>query len=228
MTAILLLLFVYVFTVTQSTKAFVLNISSANSKKYSWKHHPFIVKSSHHPITSHISVRRFSEHKVAAASSSTSLEALLSSSTISMLVDAACIGAGAVAGSLCRWQVGSLVNRAIETQPRWAYYQGWHTAGINVLGSFILGSLAGVPTVDSAAASIENHRGITARTRLMAGVGFCGAFTTFSTFSVDVVAMLTKGEMGRALSYMAVNNLGGVFAAFTGFSLARRIIGKGK
>ena len=62
------------------------------------------------------------------------------------------------------------------------------------------------------------------RGRLMAGVGFCGSFTTFSTFSVDIVGMLGKGEMARALSYMAVNNVGGVAAAFTGFTLAKRLI----
>ncbi|KAL7535349.1 hypothetical protein ACHAXR_010228, partial [Thalassiosira sp. AJA248-18] len=100
----------------------------------------------------------------------------------------------------------------------------WHTAGINILGSFVLGTLAGIPTVDQAAS--HDHRGITARTRLMAGVGFCGSFTTFSTFSFDVVGMLSKGEMTRACSYMAVNNVGGVMAAFAGFSMAKKIISR--
>ena len=89
----------------------------------------------------------------------------------------------------------------------------------------MLGTLAGLPTVDVAAAH-DHHHGITARTRLMAGVGFCGSFTTFSTFSVDIVGMLSKGEMVRALSYMALNNGGGIMAAFAGFNMAKRIIGK--
>ncbi|KAL7529225.1 hypothetical protein ACHAWF_002888 [Thalassiosira exigua] len=142
-----------------------------------------------------------------------------------MLIDAACIGAGAVTGALCRWQIGNIVTRKIaEEHPRLSHFQGWHTAGINVVGSLILGALAGLPTVDPAAS--HDHRGITARTRLMAGVGFCGSFTTFSTFSVDVVGMLGKGEMARALSYVALNNVGGVAAAFAGFSVARRIVGR--
>ena len=142
-----------------------------------------------------------------------------------MLVDFAHIGVGAVVGACARYQIGNIVNRKIaESHPRLAYYSGWHTAGINIFGSFVLGSLAGIPTITDAAAT--DSRGITARTRLLAGVGFCGSFTTFSTFSVDIVAMLNKGEVARALSYACVNNLGGVCAAFTGFSIARKVLSK--
>mmetsp|Transcript_28772 Transcript_28772/g.52056 ORF Transcript_28772/g.52056 Transcript_28772/m.52056 type:complete len:196 (+) Transcript_28772:29-616(+) len=141
-----------------------------------------------------------------------------------MLVDAAFIGVGAVTGAVCRYQIGNIVTRKIQEHPRLTYFQGWHTAGINILGSFVLGTLAGVPTVDPAAS--HDKRGITARSRLLAGVGFCGSFTTFSTFAVDVVGMLNKGEMTRAFSYMALNNVGGVMAAFAGFNLAKRILSK--
>eukprot|EP01083_Nonionella_stella_P129666 393442_1 len=142
-----------------------------------------------------------------------------------MLVDAAYIGVGAVTGAVCRYQIGNIVTRKIaEEHPRFSYFQGWHTAGINILGSFVLGTLAGIPTVDPAAS--HDHRGITARTRLLAGVGFCGSFTTFSTFSVDVIGMLGKGEMARAFSYVALNNVGGFMAAFAGFKVANRVIGK--
>mmetsp|Transcript_4046 Transcript_4046/g.7726 ORF Transcript_4046/g.7726 Transcript_4046/m.7726 type:complete len:219 (+) Transcript_4046:51-707(+) len=150
-----------------------------------------------------------------------------SSSSVGMLVvDAACIGVGAVTGAVCRYQIGNIVTRKIQERPSLSYFAGWHTAGINIVGSFVLGTLAGMPTVDPAAASLDHHRGITARSRLCMGVGFCGSFTTFSTFSVDVATMLGKGEMTRAFSYLALNNVGGVMAAFAGFNVAKRILSR--
>jgi len=151
-----------------------------------------------------------------------------SSSNIGMfVVDAACIGVGAVTGAVCRYQIGNIVTRKIQERPHLSYFAGWHTAGINIVGSFVLGTLAGMPTVDPAAASsLDQRRGITARSRLCMGVGFCGSFTTFSTFSVDVATMLGKGEMTRAFSYLALNNVGGVMAAFAGFNVAKRILSR--
>ena len=61
------------------------------------------------------------------------------------------------------------------------------------------------------------------RMKLLVGVGFCGAFTTFSTFSVDVVNMISKGELMRASTYIAVNNVGGVCAAGLGMMMVKRV-----
>ncbi|KAL3794836.1 hypothetical protein ACHAW5_004358 [Stephanodiscus triporus] len=94
------------------------------------------------------------------------------------------------------------------------------------MGSFALGFLAGVPTVEASHHGHKKWIGISPRTRLMAGVGFCGSFTTFSTFSVDVLGMLNRGDMARAFSYVAVNNVGGIAAAFAGFNFAKRIVYK--
>jgi CrcB protein len=54
-------------------------------------------------------------------------------------------------------------------------------------------------------------------------VGFCGSFTTFSTYSVDVIGFFSKGEKCRAMTYIAVNNIGGIGAAYLGFKVARRM-----
>jgi len=133
--------------------------------------------------------------------------------------DAAAVGVGAVCGALCRYQIGRLAVDRIAADPkRFGSFTGWHTCGINVLGSFVLGGIAGSPVASSPKAS-----GLTPRAKLLLGVGFCGSFTTFSTFSVDIVTWLAKGQTMKALSYATVNNVGGVAAAAAGMSLAKRI-----
>ena len=147
-----------------------------------------------------------------------------------MLADSAAIGIGAVAGALCRHEIGNFATRSIAENPkRLDFLSGWHTCGINICGSLVLGFLAGVPTINPTATSNSNGdklmKGISPRTRYCMGVGFCGSFTTFSTYSVDVVGFLGRGETLRAFSYIAANNIGAISAAYTGFKIARRICG---
>lgn len=140
-----------------------------------------------------------------------------------MIGDVAAVSLGAVVGAVSRYQVGNIATRIIAEDKRLAAFTGWHTAAINVFGSFILGSLAGVPTIDPSTKHQE-LKGISPRMRLLAGVGFCGSFTTFSTFSVDIIGMLNSGNVGRAIAYCSVNNVGGIAAAFAGFNMAKRMI----
>lgn len=133
--------------------------------------------------------------------------------------DAAAVGVGAVFGALSRYQIGRVATERIAADPKkYGHFTAWHTAGINVVGSFILGTVAGSPVATS-----PNASGLTPRAKLLLGVGFCGSFTTFSTFSVDIVTMLSQGQTLRALSYATFNNVGGVAAAAAGMSLAKRV-----
>ena len=145
--------------------------------------------------------------------------------------DAAAVGIGAVCGALCRHRVGQAATKQIERDPkRFGHLTGWHTAGINVLGSFILGGVFASPLVGAetlppvkGAPGATQSFGLSPRAKLMAGVGFCGSFTTFSTYSVDIVNMIGRGEAARALGYAMANNVGGVGAAACGMMLIRKI-----
>src|SRR5919108_5383014 len=86
----------------------------------------------------------------------------------------------------------------------------WMTVGINIAGSFLLGLLAA-----------ENWFSRDVREGL--GVGLLGGFTTFSTFSVQVVLETDAGRPGRALAYSAASVLGGIAAAAAGYALGRTI-----
>ena len=83
----------------------------------------------------------------------------------------------------------------------------WTVLAINVAGSFALGLLAGAGAGTDA--------------RAIAGVGFLGGFTTFSTFSLDVVTDLQEGRPGRALAYVLASVLLGVLAAACGWAVGR-------
>ena len=84
----------------------------------------------------------------------------------------------------------------------------WTTVGINIVGSFLLGLLAAEPWF-----SRDVREGL--------GVGLLGGFTTFSTFSVQIVLEVEAGEPGRAAVYLVASVLGGVAAAAAGFALGR-------
>ena len=86
----------------------------------------------------------------------------------------------------------------------------WSTLGINVAGSFLLGLLAAEHWFD---------RDI----REAIGVGFLGGFTTFSTFSVQIVLDVDAGEPVRAGAYLVASVVGGVAAAAAGYVLGRKL-----
>ena len=97
------------------------------------------------------------------------------------------VGAGGVLGALARHLLGERIDtRTVDT------------LAVNVLGRFVLGLLVAVPVADSLL--------------LLFGTGFCGAFTTFSTFAFETVRLFETGERRRAVA-TAVLNLVGALAA---------------
>ena len=92
------------------------------------------------------------------------------------LVAALAVGVGGSVGALARYAVGNAIER-----------RGLDTFTVNVLGSFVLGVVLAVGLGDTA--------------RLAFGVGFCGAFTTFSSFAVESVRLAEDESVGVAAVY---------------------------
>jgi CrcB protein len=86
----------------------------------------------------------------------------------------------------------------------------WTTVAINLAGSFLLGLLT---------ASAWFGRDA----REVIGVGFLGGFTTYSTFSVQVVLEADGGRPGTAIAYLLITVIGGVAFAVAGYALGRAI-----
>jgi CrcB protein len=87
------------------------------------------------------------------------------------------------------------------------------TLCVNVAGSLLLGVVLGL--------SLSGR--LPREARLAVGVGFLGAFTTFSTFSCDTIGMLERGANGSALINVAANLVVGLVAASIGFATARML-----
>ena len=121
-----------------------------------------------------------------------------------MFSDSLAVACGAVCGALARHNIA-----LIATQHALA---PWHIAGINTGGSALLGAVAAAPLPPAM--------------KLCVSVGACGAFTTCSTFSMDVVMMIEAEQFAKAASYMAVNNVGSVGAALGSYKLAKGIFPK--
>ncbi len=89
------------------------------------------------------------------------------------------------------------------------------TLAVNIVGSFAMGLLAGWLARQGSAG--ENWR-------LLLGVGVLGGFTTFSAFSLELVTLVQRGEMGGAALYAALSLAGGVIGLIAGLALMRAAV----
>ena len=114
------------------------------------------------------------------------------------------IALGGALGSLARYGLGGLAQRVSADFP-------WGTLTINILGSLLLGFL--MRYLLSTTLSAELRAGLT--------IGLCGGFTTFSTFSYEVVTLAESGSYGRAGAYALASVVLSLVAVLAGFWLAR-------
>jgi CrcB protein len=89
----------------------------------------------------------------------------------------------------------------------------WGTFVINVSGSLLLGFVSGLVL----------YHGLPETPRLLVGVGFCGAYTTFSTFGYDAIR-LAEGDAGLPAGAYALGSMvAGIFAAASGIAIAAAV-----
>jgi CrcB protein len=111
--------------------------------------------------------------------------------------------AGAV-GAPARYLLDDAISsRALGVFP-------WGTLLINVSGSFLLGLLAGLAL----------FHGLPPTAKVILGTGFCGAYTTFSTFTYETIRLLEEGAVNEAVRSALANLLLGAGAAAAGLAAA--------
>ncbi|XOV88569.1 MAG: fluoride efflux transporter CrcB [Pseudomonadota bacterium] len=120
------------------------------------------------------------------------------------------IGLGGALGAVARHGVAHVCNLLFGTQFPYG------TLVVNVVGSFLIGILF-VLLVERAL--------LPPVWRSVLIVGFLGAFTTFSTFSLQTLALFEEGRAGAALVYVGASVIVCVLAAALGLALARQLPG---
>ena len=91
----------------------------------------------------------------------------------------------------------------------------WGTFAVNIIGSFIIGVIFGLSTRTSL---ISNQM------KLLLATGFCGGFTTFSSFSLDTYGLLRDGQFMQAFGYVSISLILGFFAAYIGVQFIKTLL----
>ena len=117
---------------------------------------------------------------------------------------------GAGLGGVLRHTLNLVIGRAMGMGFPWA------TAFINVSGSVAMGFLVGWLAFRAGA-------GWTQSVRLFVATGVLGGYTTFSTFSLESILLLERGETGAALAYVCGSVALGMLGLWGGLSLARAL-----
>jgi CrcB protein len=115
------------------------------------------------------------------------------------------IALGGACGSVLRYLVGDIVARTLHL----AFPIG--TFVVNVSGCLLIGVLAKF--------FMHGQTELPLRSALI--IGFCGGYTTFSTFSLETFALMQSGEWGKATLYTVLSCVVCVGATAAGFVLGR-------
>lgn len=123
-----------------------------------------------------------------------------------MIKEVFIIGIGGAIGSILRYTTGQYIAKqfphAIPTG----------TLLVNVIGCLLIGFLIGF---------FDKQQLINMQWKLLLITGFCGGFTTFSTFAAENYNLLTNNQIPQALFYIGLSVILGLLAVWAGLSLSK-------
>ena len=108
-------------------------------------------------------------------------------------------------GSVLRFIIGKHLNSPETGIP-------FGTFAANIIGSFIIGIVLGLAL---------KHNALSSNTVLFIAVGFCGGFTTFSTFAYEIHVFLKNGDFISFAIYTIASFIVGFLAVFLGLYLVK-------
>jgi len=119
------------------------------------------------------------------------------------------VALGSAVGGVARFLLSAWIQQRTATSFPYA------TLLVNVSGSLALGFLA-TWTFETA--------GVSSELRALLTTGLCGGYTTFSSFSLETVALAEEGALGRAAAYVALSVVLTLMAALLGVYGARQLV----
>jgi fluoride exporter len=122
------------------------------------------------------------------------------------------VALGGAFGAVGRYALMQWITRATVSLGTIGHSLPWGTLAVNVLGSALIGVLYVLFTEKLAVS--ETVRGLWM-------VGLLGAFTTFSTFSLDTVLLIEQGQLVQAVAYTFMSVVLCVLMAWLGIALMR-------
>lgn len=119
-----------------------------------------------------------------------------------------CVAAGGALGAVARYGVSGWVqNLAPATFP-------WGTLCVNTVGSLLIGVFLGISELAP----------VSSAGRLLFAVGFLGAFTTFSTYSLETLNLFRDKETMLGLMNIGLNNSLSLLVVFAAYFLSRSVV----
>jgi fluoride exporter len=121
--------------------------------------------------------------------------------------DVLLVAVGGAVGSVMRYGVGKVMGPAADNAVP------WHTFAVNVTGAFVIGLLL----------VLAARQGWPGWWRPLLAVGVLGGYTTFSTFSLEVVELALRGQAGLAAGYAVGSVVLGLVGCAAGIALGRAV-----
>ena len=112
------------------------------------------------------------------------------------------VALGGAGGSVLRYMLSN-INTSFP----------WGTFAVNVLGSFLIGLLVG----------LMSKGVLSPEMKLLLVTGFCGGFTTFSTFANESFSMMKAGDALQMALYLAASVVIGILAVWLGMDVSDTI-----
>ena len=120
------------------------------------------------------------------------------------------VALGGSLGALTRFYTSKLFISFFDSKFPWA------TLFVNLIGSFIMGFVY---------TNFEKNI-VSDHLRLLVTIGFIGAFTTFSTFSIETINLLKNENLRLAILNIILNNIGGLIFVISGIFLSQFLLNK--